>query len=187
MNGNDKSCTSKIILSSGCSVKVTQWTNNSKQAKHISIQVMPSQVSFKSHVELPQKLAKLPYLLNIFHHHSLDFRNLSLYFCKFADLFRMIHTVLHMLLQFGPTILTKKIKQILRRNIGRSVMRVRNGNNHPNSLFRPLATAVAAFPPPYLLLKSSLTRSKKAMGICLPADSTATTQQAARLNMERQD
>jgi hypothetical protein len=50
---------------------------------------------------------------------------------------------------------------------------------YPNSLLRPLATAVAAFPPPYLLLKSSLTRSNKAMGVCLPADSAATTQKAA--------
>lgn len=47
---------------------------------------------------------------------------------------------------------------------------------YPNSLFRPLAFAVAAFPPPYLLLKSSLMRSKKAIGSCLPTDSTATAQ-----------
>lgn len=51
---------------------------------------------------------------------------------------------------------------------------------YPNSLLRLLAAAVAAFPPPYLLLKSSLTRTKKAIGICCPTDSTATTQYAAK-------
>lgn len=47
---------------------------------------------------------------------------------------------------------------------------------YPNSLFRLLAEAVAAFPAPYFLLNSSFTRSRKAIGSCLPADSTATTQ-----------
>lgn len=47
---------------------------------------------------------------------------------------------------------------------------------YPNSLFRLFAEAVAALPPPYFLLNSSLTRSRKAMGSCLPADSIATTQ-----------
>lgn len=47
---------------------------------------------------------------------------------------------------------------------------------YPNSLFKLLRAAVAAFPPPYLLLKSSFTLSKNAIGSCLPADSTATTQ-----------
>jgi len=47
---------------------------------------------------------------------------------------------------------------------------------YPNSLLRLLAVAVVALPPPYLLLKSSLIRSRKAIGICLPTDSTATTQ-----------
>lgn len=50
---------------------------------------------------------------------------------------------------------------------------------YPNSLFRLLATAVSAFPPPYLFLKSALTRSRKAIDICLPTDSLATTQYAA--------
>lgn len=50
--------------------------------------------------------------------------------------------------------------------------------NYPNSLFRLLATAVAAFPPPYFLVKSSLIRSRNAIGSCLPTDSTATTQYA---------
>jgi hypothetical protein len=43
---------------------------------------------------------------------------------------------------------------------------------YPNSLLRLLAVAVVALPPPYLLLKSSLIRSRKAIGICLPTDST---------------
>ena len=47
---------------------------------------------------------------------------------------------------------------------------------YPNSLLRLLAVAVVALPAPYLLLKSSLIRSRKAIGICLPTDSTATTQ-----------
>jgi len=47
---------------------------------------------------------------------------------------------------------------------------------YPNSLLRLLAVDVVALPPPYLLLKSSLIRSRKAIGICLPIDSTATTQ-----------
>lgn len=50
--------------------------------------------------------------------------------------------------------------------------------SYPNSLFKLLATAVAAFPPPYLLVKSSLMRSRNAIGICLPTVSTATTQYA---------
>lgn len=51
-----------------------------------------------------------------------------------------------------------------------------NEKDYPNSLVRLLATAVVAFPPPYLLVKSSLIRSRKAMGTCRPTDSTATTQ-----------
>jgi len=41
-------------------------------------------------------------LLNVFHHNTLHFRNLSLHFGKFVDLFRMINTVLHLLFQFWP-------------------------------------------------------------------------------------
>lgn len=50
--------------------------------------------------------------------------------------------------------------------------------SYPNSLFKLLATAVAAFPPPYFLVNSSLIRSRNAIGTCLPTDSTATTQYA---------
>lgn len=49
---------------------------------------------------------------------------------------------------------------------------------YPNSLLRPRAEAVAALPPLYFLAKSSLMRSRNAIGICLPADSMATTQYA---------
>ena len=55
-------------------------------------------------------LPAAPYLLNIFHHNTLDFRNLSLHFRKLAYFFRMIHTVLHVLLQFGPIKWTKESK-----------------------------------------------------------------------------
>jgi len=51
---------------------------------------------------------------------------------------------------------------------------------YPNSLLRLLAAAVAAFPPPYLAIKSSFTRSRKATGTCLPIDSSATTQYATQ-------
>lgn len=126
-------------------------------------------------ITLKKQPALAPNLLNIFHHNTLDFRNLSLHFRKLAYLFRMIHTILHVLLQFGPIIYTRESRYISR-NKGTSLWNEIKDNKYPNSLLRLLATAVAAFPPPYLLLKSSLTRSKKAMGICLPADSTATTQ-----------
>jgi hypothetical protein len=53
--------------------------------------------------------------------------------------------------------------------------------DYPNSLLSPLAGVVAAFPPPYLDKKSSLMRSKKAMGTCRPTDSSATIQYAATL------
>lgn len=43
--------------------------------------------------------------------------------------------------------------------------------------------AVAALPPPYFDTKSSLTLSRKAIGICLPTDSSATTQYAVRCNI----
>ena len=57
---------------------------------------------------------------------------------------------------------------------------------YPNSRLRLLATAVAAFPPANRLLKSSLTLSRNAMGTCLPADSTATTQYAAESKQENE-
>jgi len=47
---------------------------------------------------------------------------------------------------------------------------------YPNSLLRLFAAAFSAFPPEYFLLKSSLICSRKAIGICRPTDSTATTQ-----------
>lgn len=58
---------------------------------------------------------------------------------------------------------------------------------YPNSRLRLLAAAVAAFPP-YLLLNSSFTLSRKKMGISLSTDSTATTQNAARfaISLEHQ-
>lgn len=53
-------------------------------------------------------------------------------------------------------------------------------NYYPYSRLRLFSVAVAAFPPPYFLVNSSFTLSRKAIGICLPADSTATTQYATR-------
>lgn len=47
------------------------------------------------------------HLLNVFHHNSLDLGNLSFHFGKFTDLFRVIHTILHVLLQFRPIEKTK--------------------------------------------------------------------------------
>lgn len=43
---------------------------------------------------------KTLYLLDVFHHHSLYFRDLRLDFSKLANFFRMISAVLHMLFQF---------------------------------------------------------------------------------------
>lgn len=37
------------------------------------------------------------YLLNVFHHNSFDFGNLSFHFGQLADLFGMVHTILHVL------------------------------------------------------------------------------------------
>lgn len=45
---------------------------------------------------------KVFYLLDIFHHHSLHFWNLSLYLCELVHLLWMINTVLHVLLKFRP-------------------------------------------------------------------------------------
>ena len=44
------------------------------------------------------------YLLNVFHHDSFNFLNLSFYFCKLVNLVWVVCTVLHLLLQFGPTL-----------------------------------------------------------------------------------
>lgn len=56
---------------------------------------------------------------------------------------------------------------------------------YPNSLFKLFAEAVLALPLPYRFMKSSFTRTRKAMGVVLPADSTATTQYAETSNVER--
>lgn len=91
----------------------------------------------------------------------------------------MVDAVLHVLLQFGPEDLDGSEAES-RREGGEVVVRVGEGQKgaatYPNSRSRLLAAAVAAFPPPYLFTKSSLIRSRKAMGTCLPTDSTATTQ-----------
>lgn len=39
-------------------------------------------------------------------------------------------------------------------------------DKYPNSLLRLFAAAVEALPPAYFLVKSSLIRSRKAIGIC---------------------
>lgn len=120
----------------------------------------------------------MPYLLNIFHHHPFDLCNLGLHLRKLTDLLWMIYTILHLLLLFGPILKnissTGYLKKLQTRNTSQNAE-----VNYPNSLLRLLATAVAALPPPYLLVKSSLILSRNAIGTCLPADSTATTQYAA--------
>lgn len=52
-------------------------------------------------------------------------------------------------------------------------------NLYANSWLRLQEAAAEAFPPLYLLVKSSFTLSKKEIRICLPTESTATTQYAA--------
>jgi len=58
-------------------------------------------------------------------------------------------------------------------------LQTKNENCYPKSRVRLLVVAIAALPPAYLLLKSSLIIPRKTIGICRPADSIATTQYAA--------
>ena len=47
------------------------------------------------------------HLLNVLHHNSFDFRNLSFHLGKLAYLFRVVNTVLHVLFKLGPDMLVK--------------------------------------------------------------------------------
>ena len=120
-------------------------------------------------------------LLNVFHHNSFDLWDLCFDLCKLADFLRVVHTILHVLLKFWS--LNSRDKQIsVKRKKAHTMLEyhIKAKWTYPNSRLRLFAAAVAAFPPPYLLVKSSLTLSRKAMGICRPTDSTATTQYAAQ-------
>lgn len=67
----------------------------------MSNDITPNWSQFLVCYYLWKKISK-PYLFNIFHHNSFHFRYLSFHFRKFADLLGVIHTILHMLLQFRP-------------------------------------------------------------------------------------
>ncbi|RWW62936.1 hypothetical protein BHE74_00029908 [Ensete ventricosum] len=47
-------------------------------------------------------MVTITHLLNVFHHNSFDFRNLSLDLGKLADLIGVVFTVLHLLFKLGP-------------------------------------------------------------------------------------
>lgn len=128
--------------------------------------------------QLDDESTMVLYLINICHHNLLDFRNLNFYCRKFANLFWMFHTILHMLLQLGSTPYTTKSSYYCnwKQRSAFAWLSLVNINTYPNSLFRPLGAAVAALPPSYLFVKSSLMRSRKAIAIWRPVDSTATTQ-----------
>lgn len=120
---------------------------------------------------------KVAYLLDVLHHHTFNLGDLSLDFSNLVDFFGVVDAVLHLFLQFRPEIIETKMsfEFFFGRNMKRKI------ELYPNSLFRLLGPAVEAFPPPYFFVKSSLIRSRKAIGSCLPADSTATTQYATWL------
>jgi len=88
-----------------------------------------------------------------------------------------------MLLQLGPAPITNQTAYNQYKSQSQQIWHYQAHTaetQYPNSLFRLLAAAVAAFPPPYLARKSSFTRSRKATGTCLPIDSSATTQYATQ-------
>ena len=117
------------------------------------------------------------YLINICPHNFLDFGNLGFHFCEFANLFLMFNTILHMLLQLWSKPYTTETYILMQFKAEKYICFMQHGKHkYPNSLFKLLGAAVAALPPPYLLVKSSLMSSRKAIAIWRPMDSTATTQ-----------
>lgn len=122
------------------------------------------------------------HLLNVLHHYSLDLCDLSLHFCKFVDLLRVLVTIPHVLFKFRPTRkhfqLDLKVTQNIYKKTTETNETCYEVIKYPYSRLRPLALALLAFPPLYFFENSSLTLSINPIGSCRPANSVATTQYA---------
>lgn len=70
------------------------------KCKRINLTQVP--IKHSNSNESIQAKTMVCYLFNVFHHDSFNFWDLSFYFSKLAYLLRVINTILHMLLQFGP-------------------------------------------------------------------------------------
>lgn len=107
-----------------------------------------------------QRCLKMPYLFNVFHHDSFNFWDLSFYFSKLVDLLWMIHTILHMLLQFRPT-------YILWQNFGSNnnetaiLSKGAKKTNLPELLVQAVSNCCGSFPSAISLHKIFLDALKK--------------------------